>query len=56
MKDGKYNGKGELVTFRNGHKSMRYDGYFLDGKFSGQGALEYPNKDKYEGQFKEGKK
>lgn len=47
FKDNKYNGQGEQ-TFPNGEKRV---GEFKDGDFS-KGVVTYPNKTKYEGDFK----
>ena len=33
-----------------------YTGALLDGKFDGRGILEYANKERYEGEFKNGMK
>jgi hypothetical protein len=49
FKDSLPNGKGKLTAGSTGYT---YEGDFIDGKYSGNGVLTYPNGDKYVGQFK----
>jgi hypothetical protein len=44
-KDGKFNGKGRLVWYKN----RLYEGQWKDGIKEGRGVFHYQNGDKYDG-------
>lgn len=55
-RDGKLDGRGTLVWYRDGNETERNEGYFKDGELDGYAATKYPEGYVVHGQYKQGQR